>query len=175
MARKRDSKGPQFVKYFGYVIDALKELGGSGRPSEVKDLIAEKLSLSEDQLDETIDSGASRFGNQVDWARFYLSAAGYIDSSTRGVWSLTDKGRSYSLSQSEAVDLFKRLHKQFVANRTSRKGNLTLKPGEPGPQEAISGIVEDHRTELMKILRGLPPGGLRVCAKNYCVKAASRA
>jgi restriction endonuclease Mrr len=27
----------------------------------------------------------------VDWARFYLTKAGYLDSSERGVWSLTRK------------------------------------------------------------------------------------
>ncbi|MBI3764718.1 MAG: restriction endonuclease, partial [Chloroflexi bacterium] len=160
MARSREAKGPQFVKYFGQVIDALKELGGSGRPSEVKDLIAGKLDISEDELDETIESGASRFGKQVDWARFYLSAAGYIDSSTRGVWSLTDKGRSYSLNQSEAVELFKRIHKQFVAERESRKATSTPKQDEEsGAKEDIAVVEANHRTELMKILRGLPPGG----------------
>lgn len=37
----KDVKGaPQFVKYFGRVLDALKELGGSGRPDEVRANIA---------------------------------------------------------------------------------------------------------------------------------------
>ena len=98
MAKSRGIKGPQFVRYFGPVMEALKDLGGSGRPSEVKDLIIEKLGLSDHEVNEALESGASRFSNQVDWAKFYLSAAGYIDASTRGVWSLTDKGRSYSLS-----------------------------------------------------------------------------
>jgi restriction system protein len=40
-------KGPQFIQFFQPVIDALIELGGSGRPSEVKELIAEKLNITE--------------------------------------------------------------------------------------------------------------------------------
>lgn len=44
--------GSQFIKYFTYVISALKDLGKSGTPAEVRDLIAQKLHLSEDELDE---------------------------------------------------------------------------------------------------------------------------
>ena len=45
--------GPQFIKYFPHVISALKDLGNSGTPPEVRELIAEKLRLSEDELNET--------------------------------------------------------------------------------------------------------------------------
>ena len=161
MTKSRDVKGPQFVRYFGPVIEALKELGGSGRPTEVKDLVIEKLGLSDAEINETLDSGASRFSNQVDWARFYLSAAGYIDSSTRGVWSLTDKGRSYSLTASEAVDLYKRILKQFVAEREARKGESAQKHEvEIDATEAFKAVENgDHRAELMRILKGLPPSG----------------
>ena len=69
MTKSRDVKGPQFVRYFGPVMEALKDLGGSGRPSEVKDLIVEKLGLSDHEINETLESGASRFSNQVDWAK----------------------------------------------------------------------------------------------------------
>jgi restriction system protein len=161
MTKGRDLKGPQFVRYFGPVIEALRVLGGSGRPAEVKDLVSEKLGLSDDEVNETLDSGASRFSNQVDWARFYLSAAGYIDSSTRGVWSLTDKGRSYSLSYSEAVDLYKRILKQFVVEREERKGKSAQKHEDEIEATEVIKVAEngDHRTELMRILKGLPPSG----------------
>ena len=86
-------KGPQFVRYFQPVLDALVELGGSGRPEEVEDVIAEQSDISESERNEQIPSGQSRFSNKVNWARFYLARAGLIDSSTRGVWNLTEKGR----------------------------------------------------------------------------------
>lgn len=85
-------KGPEFVKYFVPVLSALKELGYSGTPSEVKNLIIEKLKISEELLEEKLKSGSSRVINQIDWARFYLVKAGYLDSSKRGVWTLTEKG-----------------------------------------------------------------------------------
>src|SRR5437762_3479119 len=100
--------GPQFVRYFGPVIEALKELGGSGRPREVRDIITRKMRISEDAQSELLPSGNSRYDNQVQWARFYLAKAGLIDSSRRGVWSLTDKGRSVEkLSAEQALQIFR--------------------------------------------------------------------
>src|SRR5688572_4434274 len=95
-------EGAQFVWYFGPLLDALRELGGSGSPGEVVDQIAKHLKLSEDAQTELMDSGAPRFPNQVAWARFYLTREGLLDSSKRGIWSLTDKGRATHLSAEEA-------------------------------------------------------------------------
>src|SRR4029453_17690424 len=85
----------QFARYIGPVLQAIRELGGSGRPDEVRAVIARDLGISDAEQSETLPSGVqTRFENQVHWARFYLAKAGYIDSSQRGVWTLTEKGRS---------------------------------------------------------------------------------
>ena len=77
------------------MIEAIRELGGSGRPDEVRAVIARELHISETEQSEPLPSGVqTRFENQVHWARFYLAKAGYIDSSQRGVWTLTEKGRA---------------------------------------------------------------------------------
>lgn len=52
MAIKSNSDGPQFVKYFGPVLQALKELGGSARPAEVRDKVAENLNTPETKFFE---------------------------------------------------------------------------------------------------------------------------
>jgi hypothetical protein len=38
MSDNNHIRGPQFIQYFQPVIDALVELGGSGQPSEVKEI-----------------------------------------------------------------------------------------------------------------------------------------
>ena len=40
MTRKTKGDGPQFVRYFGPLLDALRALGGSGSPDEVVEGIA---------------------------------------------------------------------------------------------------------------------------------------
>ena len=86
---KTNFKGPQFVRCFAPLLKALHDLGGSARPNEAEDAIAQALKLTQQDRDEEMKSGQSRFSNQVAWAKFYLSKAGLIESSARGVWSLT--------------------------------------------------------------------------------------
>lgn len=160
-------RGPQFVQYFQPVIDALMELGGSGRPSEVKELIIEKLNISEDELDETISSGISRFSNKVDWARFYLAKADFIDASTRGVWSLTEKGRNAQLSNTEAFQIFQKIHEQFSIEKKRQKENVTVSSQK---NKIISNEIpdedNDHRIILIKRLIDLPASGFeRLCQR----------
>jgi restriction endonuclease Mrr len=60
----------------------------------VAELVARKLGLPDDTIELLNKSGQSRFRNDVAWARYYLAEGGRIDSSRRGVWNLTEKGRN---------------------------------------------------------------------------------
>ena len=102
----KKKEGTQFVKYFGPLLDALRTLGGSARPAEASERIAENLKLSKEQQDELLDSGSPRFHNQVQWARFYLVREGLIDGSTRGVWNLTTEGWKIHLTPDQARSIF---------------------------------------------------------------------
>lgn len=162
--------GPKFVQFFSPVIEALKELGGSGRPSEVRDVIANDLNISDQERTELLDGGAPRFDNQVAWARFYLVKAGFIDSSRRGVWSLSDKGRAIeSLSYSEALAIFKQIHSEFQNNESSSSNNLESDEtiGETiAPNDTSSGDASSYRKKLLEILLALPPSGFeRLCQR----------
>jgi restriction system protein len=105
MGKGTSRKGPQFVRYMGPAVEALKDLGGSGQPAEVIDWIANALEVTDEHQLEVLKSGQTRFENQVHWARFYLSKADYIDSSQRGVWSLTKKGLSTTLNHDMAMSI----------------------------------------------------------------------
>jgi restriction system protein len=155
-------KGPQFVRFFQPVLDALKELGGSGRPDEVVDFIIEKLSLSEKERNEMIPSGELRLTKNVNWARFYLARAGFIDASTRGVWTLTNSGRTANLSHDAALQIFNDVHKQFSFDKKQKK--VDSEKNKPNEVEVSEDV--DHRTELMTILLGLSPEGFeRLCQR----------
>lgn len=161
--------GPQFIKYFPHVITALKELGNSGTPPEVRELIAERLQLSEATLNEPMPSGASRFENHIAWAKFYLAKAGYIDASKRGVWSLTDKGISANITDKEALKIFKTVQQQFknkqhpTENDTSQSIEETIAPSDLGTGLTTSA---DYRMELLDMIRSLPPSGFeRLCQR----------
>jgi restriction system protein len=162
--------GPKFVQFFSPVIEALKELGGSGRPSEVRDVIAKQLSISEQDRTELLEGGAPRFDNQVAWARFYLVKAGLVDSSRRGVWSLSDKGREIeSLPFDEALSIFRQIHSEFQSERGSTE---EVSQQEEAVEETIApndtAVSDDssYRKKLLEVLLALPPSGFeRLCQR----------
>lgn len=96
-----------FLKWFTPLLSALKELGGSATPEQVRQQIAADLLLSDETLNETRGkNGAKKFDNEVAWARNYLAYEGYIDKSARGIWTLTYAGRDVVMSDELASDIF---------------------------------------------------------------------
>jgi restriction system protein len=157
------SKRPasQFARYIGPVLQAIREPGGSGRPDEVRTVIARNLRISDAEQSEPLPSGVqTRFENQVHWARFYLAKAGYIDSSQRGVWTLTEKGRSLGEVTPEEI---RRIIRE-VSEQTKPEGD----GGQRGPAQADGAppAVIDYREELARTLQALPAAGFeRFCQR----------
>jgi restriction system protein len=169
VAKASEPKGPRFVRYFGPVLEVLKSLGGSGSPDEVRAAVASRLAISEEEQGEQLSSGSSRFDNQVAWARFYLTRAGLLDSSRRGIWSLTERGRTTSLSDPEALQLFKDTHKVFSvewkAKRKAEGGENEAEGDAPGTAASVAPSA-GHREVLLSLLKTLPPAGFeRLCQR----------
>jgi restriction system protein len=141
------------------VIAALRELGGSGRPDEVRSAIAKAQNISEEEQARPLPSGVqSRFENQVHWARFYLAKGGYIDASRHGVWTLTDKARTLgSVSAAQAKDIYRAVVAEFGRSRSA-----AVSPAGPEPSDeqiAPAGGVEyafiNYREAIGARLRAL--------------------
>ena len=154
--------GPQFVRYFVPVIEALKELGNSGTPAEVRNIIASKYNITDEQLNEQMASGQPRFMNQVAWARFYLSKAGYIASSRRGVWSLTEKAINSILTNETALEIFQEVHQTFETTTADE----TDDDEDVAPPEAGIVTYTNHRIALIEKLRGMPPAAFEKIAQR---------
>jgi restriction system protein len=160
-AARQDSKkeGAKFLRYFGPLLDALRELGGSGTPDEVVERIALDLKIPEDIQNELIPSGEQRFRNQVRWARMHLAREGLIGSSERGVWSLTERGRKTRLSLGDAREIRTRLARPF-RKKASSKALATEGEGatdEPSPEAEVT--TDEFAADAIKLLRDLPPTG----------------
>jgi len=122
-----DASVPEFAQWINPVLVALRELGGSGKPREVVELVAKNEEVSDTVLDRTITTGGSRFTNQVHWARYFLAEDGYIDRSRRGVWALTEKGSvSQSLSPAKLRKLVTEVQRR---EREAREVRLLTVPG----------------------------------------------
>lgn len=150
--------GTQFLHRFGPLLDALRALGGSATPAEATDKVAELTRASERLLNEALPSGGSRFKNQVAWARFYLKREGLLDSSKRGVWSLTDKGAKTHLTYSDAREIFKKQVQVDAAKRKQRRQEHDGDAADPHdtPDDADS---VDYRDQLLETIMDLPFAG----------------
>lgn len=154
--RTKRISSAKFVSYFGPLLDALKQLGGSGTPEEVIDKIAKNLAVPESIQNEATSSGELRFPKNIHWARFYLSREGLIDASIRGVWRLTSRGNDSTLNIEQASDLF---FKWVKMDDDRRKGSTSQDNSEEVSNIVISSPVADYRELALETLLRLPASG----------------
>jgi hypothetical protein len=162
MAQERSQKGSRFFRYMGPVIEALQDLGGSGRPAEAVGWITERLNISEEEQSSLLASGQPRYVNDIHWARYYLAQSGYIDSSKRGVWSLTKKGLSASLSSQEALSIRQEVqtaYREREAAKSEEHERDDTDKDEAVSEELPTPEPIDYRSRLMEILKNLPSEG----------------
>lgn len=169
MAKNKKEEGSQFVKYFGPLLDALRGLGGSGSPEEVVERIASDLKLTDAIQNELLPSGGARYRNQVAWARFYLVREGLLDSSKRGVWSLTERGRATYLTATDSRNLFLKWVRIFAEQR--RIKNEQPEPVEEQVAEGTGAAPVDYRAEILELLLNLPPAGFERLAQRLLREA----
>lgn len=156
MTKAGKPKGPEFTRFMAPLLEVLKSLGGSARPAEANEAVIARLKITDAELSAQNKNGQSRVENQIAWAKFYLSKAGYIDSSNRGVWTLTEKALKETLSPDDGLRVFKEVRKSFPRQ-----------PREEEEEESEESPFQDHyRTDLLNLLRSLPPPGFeRLCQR----------
>jgi len=156
---KRNEALPMHVQFFLPILEALRELGGSATPSELKDKLIETLGITDEELEEKLKNGMSRIDNQITWSKIYLVRAGLLDTSDPEVLSLTEEGLSRELNDNDVLLIFKEIHKGFVSKRGKRKPQKQVDLEEPEEKQP-------HAAELLEILRSLPPEGFeRLCQR----------
>jgi restriction system protein len=86
----KNNKMPKFDELIIPVLNAVRERGGSATRNEVHSTIISTLQLSDDIVDKTLEvSGQSVLKNRIGWAATYLRKFGALESSKRGVYSIS--------------------------------------------------------------------------------------
>ncbi|MEQ1750570.1 MAG: restriction endonuclease [Prosthecobacter sp.] len=154
-------RGPKFTKHIIPLIEALREMGGSASSAEATDAVIEREKISEDELAKTNKNGQSNVRNAIAWARWYLLRSGHIDSSSRGVWRLTEKGLNENLAKLNPVLLFKAVQE----GKKSKAGDQLL-GNELMPAESEDAGFASQETGLLPVLMSLSPEGFeRLCQR----------
>jgi restriction system protein len=88
---------PTFDAFMNPLLQALKELGGSGTIEEIDNRVIEITGLSDEQTEVLHQpekgGGQTEVEYRLAWTRTYLKKYGLLENSSRGVWALTPKGR----------------------------------------------------------------------------------
>lgn len=152
-----DKKQAEFTKWFGPLLNALRELGGSARPKEVVEEIAKSENLPDIQREEIMKSGILRFDNQVAWARQYLVWEGLLDNVKKGVWTLSSKGQDTHLTLEDSRKLFLKwveIHQKARRDKNSKK-NIEKLQDEQDPEE----VEHEIAPSLLEVLQTVSPIG----------------
>ncbi len=162
--RQRVAVAPYF-KFFSPMLQVLKKLGDSGTRKEVVSEIISFMNISEQEQEETLKNGASRVENLIHWAEVYLSKGGLIDSSERGVLTLTDKGNDKDYSDQELLEIYLNVKRSFTQLGIEAKKKKVLVAEESDIVEEIIDIPE-YKKELLNILKTVPPFGFeKLCQR----------
>jgi len=123
---------------------------------EVVDALAEQFKLSAEERQQLVSSGQQTvLRNRAGWARTYLKKAGLLESTRRGFFRITERGRSVLASRPARVDVkFLEQFPEFVAFRDLRhekseeKTEPTIEPVDATPEEALDAAYQRLRADL---------------------------
>lgn len=138
---------PTYDSLYNTLIQALRELGGSGSVSEIEEKVAEILKLSEEDINDIHRNNTTKLSYRLAWTRNYLKHFGVLENSSRAVWALTSKGKTIGhLSKEEVNKAVKSLEKK--TNIT----NLVTK-------DDTQGLPIFWKEEYLEQLQSLSPKG----------------
>jgi len=127
--------------------------------SEAVEALAKELGLTEDDLKEMLPSGIqATFVNRVGWASTYMKKAGLLETTRRGFYQITDRGKELLKKQPKTINV--KLLKQypefleFQKLKGTRSGDkapeskVTSDISTATPSEALEAAYENLRDEL---------------------------
>jgi restriction system protein len=130
------------------ILDLLSD-GRARTLQELRDQLAPRLGISEDERLERITSGTPRFDNRVHWAITYLYQAGLLQRPRRGVIEITDRGREVQKSHPDRVDndVLDQFEEFREFKSRTRPGRSTPSSTDESngstPQEKIASAIEE--------------------------------
>ena len=109
-------------------------------------------------------SGASRFHNDLHWAQDHLAKEGYLDSSVRGVRSLTEKGIKSDITPEMAQEMAKKVKREdrlgCIPETNADEDDL------PAPSDTHVAPTGNYRTASLDIMRKMSPNSFeRLCQR----------
>lgn len=165
----KKARQAEFVRWFGPLLQALRDLGGSAVPREALDRIAQIEKVPDELRNAVLKSGQERFYNQVHWARQFLVWEGMIGSGRRGVWALTPLGRSTLLTQDAAREIYlKRVRQRTEMRKSGLDEDSNGARGDALPPDTPQADEDSSLQSFLSVVKSLSAGGFeRLCMRLF--------
>ncbi len=151
-------------------LQALHDLGDSGRNQEIHDKAVEILKLSEEEIAKPLkpdQSEPTEVSYNLGWARSYLKRYGLLQNSSRGVWALTAEGKD--ISEVDGKEVERVVNEQLKQEKKSKRANVAsdLENTDENLQKFEDPDLEDEwRDELSASLSKMHPSAFeRLCQR----------
>ena len=153
---KNSLEVPTYNNMMCELFQAMKELGGSGTIREIDDKTIEILGVPI-EVQEIMHGSSSKteIEYRLAWTRTYMKKVGILENSSRGVWSLTSKGRE--LEKIDPIEIVQKVREMTSLNRKDVP-NINIEDenlendGVDTPDE-----IQSWREKLKNILMNLKP------------------
>ena len=151
-------------------LQALKRLGGSGRIDEIVESVIDTEGFTEEQQEvrRRPADRMSRIEYYLAWARNGLKNIGAIENSARGVWAITDLGRS--LDEEETLERVRAWRAEY--NRRYHEQRRQV-PSEEALDEPVE-VEPDWKDVLLERLMKMPPDAFERLAQRLLREAGFR-
>lgn len=157
---------PKYFELMMPVVRALDALGGSGSREEIRDRIVGDLKLPAVVADLTTNGGASTILDmRISWALSYLKAGGALDNSERGVWALSERGKS--LTDADIQNIIRDYRAAAAQRRREREADQPLDEASGDNDAPLDHEdVLDWEGSLLRTLGEMPSEGFeRLCQR----------
>ena len=146
---------PTFDSLMNPLLKALSELGDSGSIDEIYEKVTELEEIDEEILSVPHNpekSNQSEVAYRLAWARTYLRKYGFLENSSRGIWTLTQKAKvEKEVTPSKVLKFVRNLDKK-ESNHKSNKTNTNIEfTDNDAPEEATAWREELHHLLTQEI------------------------
>lgn len=146
-------KLPTYDEMMNPLLEALKQLGGSGTINEINEKVFEIMKLPNDVLEIPHGENGSRgeVEYRLAWTRTYLKRVGLLENSSRGIWALSTKHKDIEkVNPKEIVNEVRTLDK--IEKQENSENQLFDNNDIDAPEE-----VKNWRNDLKRILLEMKP------------------
>jgi restriction system protein len=146
---------PTFDSLMNPLLNALSHLGGSGSIDEIYEKVAEIEKIEENILSVPHNpekSNQTEVAYRLAWARTYLRKYGFLENSSRGIWTLTLKAKEQKdVIPPEVLKYVRQLDKK-EPNQKKKKSESDIELAENDvPEEAKAWREELHHLLTQEI------------------------